>query len=168
VLHKFFPLDKNYLLEEAQLTLQEPLLLALVEKVKLQYEIRYNPLQLYDAFSRKIKDYQPGDLKPLATFYRTLAGIYRYKFSNNQLELLWGGESHCEKYRSEWTETFDRWTSQFCGQEQFVQAILDLTVFLPLNLHAQLAENRMNFVMLKFFDVRIHKNKGIVEMRLLK
>jgi hypothetical protein len=164
VIRKFFSLDKNYLLEEAQLAQQEPLLFALIEKVKAQYEVHHNPLQLYDSFSLKIKEYRPRNIKPLSGFYQTLAGIYRYKFGNNQLEILWGGESHYEKYKRDWADTFDQWTSQFCSRAQFIQAILDLTVFLPENQQAQLAESRMNFVMLKFFDLKLNKSRVIVEM----
>jgi len=172
VIRKFFPLDKNYLLEEAQLSGQESLLLALIEKVKGQYELRHNPLQLRDSFSQRIISYKAKNLKLLDGFYQTLAGIYRYKFGNNQLELLWDGQSHFEKYQREWTATFDQWTDEFCFREQFIQAVLDLSVFLPENRHAQLAENRMNFVMLQFFsqkdgfpELKIRKGQGIVEMR---
>jgi hypothetical protein len=165
VIRKFFPLDKNYLLEEAQLSLREYLLFTLIEKAKLHYERHHNPLQLRDAFSLKIRNYRPKNSKPLWGFYQSLAGIYRFKFGHNQLELLWDGRSHYEKYQLEWAEIFKQWTDQFCGREQFVQAVLDLTVFLPENRQAQLAENRMNFVMLHFFDLKIHKSRGIVEMK---
>jgi hypothetical protein len=165
VIRKFFPLDKNYVLEEVQLSSQPALLFCLIEKVKQHYELRHNPLQLYDSFSLKIKEYQPKNIKLLDGFYQTLAGIYRFKYGNNQLELLWDGKSHYEKYSREWSETFEQWTEQFCSREQFIQAILDLTVFLPENRQAQLAENRMNFVMLQFFDLKIHKSRGIVAMK---
>lgn len=158
-------MDKNYVLEEAQLSQVEPLLADLVEKVKIQYELKYNPLQLRDSFSQKIKVYQFTNPQPLFTFYKTLAGIYRYKFGNNQLELLWGGESHYEKYKQEWAQAFDQWTNEFCQRHQFVQAILDLTVFLPENRHAQLAESRMNYVMLQFLEIKIYKSRGLVVMR---
>jgi hypothetical protein len=165
VIQKFFPLDKNYVLEEAQLSQLEPLLTELVEKVKMHYQLRHNPLQLCDSFSQRIKVYRPTNLRTLSSFYKTLAGIYRYKFGNNQLELLWSGESHFEKYKQDWAKAFDQWTNEFCSREQFVQAILDLTVFLPENQHAPLAENRMNFVMLQILEIKIHKNRGIAEMR---
>jgi hypothetical protein len=158
VIRKFFPLDKNYLLEEAQLSLQETLLLALVEKAKSQYELRNNPLQIDDAFSLKIKNYRLKNFKPLLGFYQTLAGIYRYKFGNNQLELIWDGQSHFEKYQTEWAETFEQWSC--------------LSVFLPENRQAQLAENRMNFVMLTFFseldgfpELTLRKSRGVLEMK---
>jgi hypothetical protein len=172
VIRKFFPLDKNYLLEEAQLSLQDDLLTALTEKAKLRYEQHHNPLQLDDSFSLRIKTFQPRNLKPLSGFYQTLAGVYRYKFGDNQLELLWDGQSHFEKYRRDWANVFGHWTDEFCGRGQFVQAVLDLSVFLPENRHAQLAENRMNFVMLQLFasragypELRFHKSRGIIEMK---
>ena len=165
MIRKFFPLDKNYLLEEAQLSLQDSLLLTLIEKVKIAYQQENNPLQLEDAFSLHIKTYQPKNLKPLHNFYHTLTGIYRFKYGQSQLEFLWDGQSHFEKYQRDWAATFNLWTSEFCHREQFVQAILDLSVFLPENRQAQLAENRMHFVMLQFFDLKIHKSRGIVEMK---
>jgi len=46
-----------------------------------------------------------------------------------------------------------------------VQAVLDLTVFLPDNRHADLVENRMNNFMLRQFGVRLHKTKGLAAMK---
>jgi len=172
VIRKFFPLDKNYLLEEAQLALQHLLLTSLVERAKNHYELVHNPLQLMDSFSLMIKNYIPINLKPLHPFYQTLAGIYRFKHGNNQLEFLWDGKSHVEEYQHRWSRAFEEWTDEFRQREQFTQAILDLTVFLPENRHAHLAENRMNYVMLQFFSqkdgfpqLRIHKTRGVLEMK---
>lgn len=165
MVRKFFPLDKNYLLESAQLQTQDELLSALVEKVKQRYEALYNPLQIPDALSLKIKHYKPRNLKPLLSFYENLAGIYRYRFGENQLQFLWDGTDHLEKYKSDWAQAFDTWTTQFCESELLVRAVLDLTVFLPENRNAQLAESRMNHFILSRFEVRIHKQRGIVAMK---
>lgn len=174
MVRKFFALDKNYLLEEAQLSLQDALLRALVEKSKTCYEFRHNPLLLPDVFSLKIRDYKPKNLKPLGSFYLSLAGIYRYKHGNNQLEFLWNGQSHLEKYQRDWTDAFTHWTDDLLHGEPFIQAVLDLTVFLPENRQAQLAENRMNFAMLDFFsrqagfpDLKVHRKLGVLEMKVL-
>ncbi len=166
MVRKFFPLDKNYLLEETQLRLKELLLVELLERAKATYEQRHNPLGLGDDFSEKIRNYQAGNLKPLDTFYENLAGIYRYKYGENQLGFLWDGKDHSEKYQEDWTEAFRAWTIQLCYQSQFVQAVLDVTVFLPENHQVHLAESRMNAVMLDLFELKIHKNKGIVKMRI--
>ena len=165
MIRKFFPLDKNYLLEEAQLAQQHPLLLSLIGKVKTEYNRRNNPLGIEDAFTRKINSYVPDAMEELSRFYLTLAGVYRFRFGDNQLEMLWDGESHLEKYTREWAATFDRWTTQLCAREQFAQAVLDLTVFRPKFGDVVFAENRMNFVMRDFFELKIHKSKGILAMK---
>ncbi|GHM99887.1 hypothetical protein WSM22_13770 [Cytophagales bacterium WSM2-2] len=165
LVRKFFPLDKNYLLEEAQLRLQESLLAQLVEKVKLAFAQKNNPLGLQDAFSRKVSGYECQDLKPLHNFYQNISAVYRFKNSDNQLEFAWDGREHMDRYLEEWTSAFDSWIDEFCRQELFVQAVLDLTVFLPENRHADLAENRMNNFMLRQFGVKLHKTKGLVAMK---
>jgi hypothetical protein len=165
VIRKFFPLDKNYLLEEAQLCLQDALLTALIEKVKVAHQHIHNPLGLDDAFSNQIKNYTPKNLKPLYGFYQNLAAVYRYKYGENQLQFLWDGSDHTQVYKTEWTHTFEQWTDGFCKYELFLQAVLDLSVFLPLNRHADLAEGRMNHFILKHFEVKFHKSRGLVAMK---
>ena len=165
MIRKFFPLDKNYLLEDAQLALEDTLLAQLIEKVKLHYQHIHNPLGLDDSFSRKIRDFQTRNLKPMYGFYQNLAAVYRYRFGNNQLEFVWDGLDHQEKYQLEWTAAFEQWVDEFCKYPLFLQAVLDLTVFLPDNRHAQLAESRMNHFILKHFEVKFHKSRGLVEMK---
>lgn len=152
VVKKFFKLDKNYLLEEAQLQLRGNLLLCLVDLIKAEYERKYNPLGIADEFVLKVRQYQPDDLQALNTFYETLAGVYRFKFGDNQLEFMWDGVDQSERYRAEWTEFFKSQTTAFCKNELFIRAVLDLTVF---NNYSQLAENRMNNFMLQTFDVKL-------------
>ena len=165
MIRKFFPLDKNYLLEEAQLSLQDTLLTQLIDQVKLEFEQRTNPLGLVDGFSSKIKNYQCHNLKPLYNFYQNMAAVYRFKYSDNQLEFVWDGRDNQEKYKADWTSTFAEWINEFSKQELFIQAVLDLTVFLPDNRHADLVENRMNNFMLRQFGVRLHKTKGLAAMK---
>jgi hypothetical protein len=165
VLRKFFPLDKNYLLEKAQLELKDQLLFQLFDLVIQTYEQQQNPLGLGDDFSLKIKNYKLLNLEPLEEFYYKLAGVYRFKWGANQLEFLWDGSDHQEKYKSDWTHFFETQIRIFCRQELFIQAVLDLTVFLPENRPSDLAENRMNHFMLQHFEVKFHKSKGLVAMK---
>jgi hypothetical protein len=165
LIRKFFPLDKNYLLEEAQLSLQDSLLSQLIDRVKLEFQQRTNPLGLLDGFSLKIKNYSCHNLKPLHSFYQNMAAVYRFKYSDNQLEFVWDGRDHPDKYQPEFSAAFAEWIKEFCKQELFIQAVLDLTVFLPDNRHADMVENRMNNFMLKQFEVKIHKTKGLVAMK---
>jgi hypothetical protein len=165
LIRKFFPLDKNYLLEEAQLSLQDTLLSQLIDQVKLEFERRTNPLGIQDEFTSKIRNYTCQNLKPLYNFYQNMAAVYRFKYSDNQLEFVWDGRDHLEKYEAEWSRSFSDWVGEFCNQELFVQAVLDLTVFLPENRHADLVENRMNNFMLRQFGVKLHKTKGLAAMK---
>jgi hypothetical protein len=144
------------------------LLAHLVEKVKACYELKINPLGLTDSFTSKIRNYKfdlndgNGSITLLNGFYETLAAIYRYKYGANQLEFLWDGTDHLQYYQTTWQQTFNQWTENFCRHELFIQAVLDLTVFLPEKQETQMIENRMNHFILKHFDVKIHKTKGIM------
>jgi hypothetical protein len=165
VVRKFFPLDKNYLLEKSQLALQNVLLTEMVETIKAHYVLQHNPLGLQDVFSVRISSYKPTDLSELNSFYQLLAGVYRFKYGDSQLEFLWDGTDHFEKYKNDWSNVFQQWIRELCGREQFVQAVLDLTVFRSKTEQPQLAENRMSFVMLNFFELKVHKSKGLVRMK---
>ena len=165
MIRKFFPLDKNYLLEEAQVAIQDALLTQLIEKVKLRYQLIHNPLGLDDSFSQQVRVFETRNFKPLHSFYQNLAAVYRYKFGDNQLEFVWDGRDHQQKYQLDWMAAFELWTDDFCRHELFLQAVLDLTVFLPENRHAHLAESRMNHFILKHFEVKFHKSRGLVQMK---
>ena len=54
MVRKFFALDKNYLLEQAQLELEDFLLKDLVDLVKREYEARQNPLGITDSYTLQI------------------------------------------------------------------------------------------------------------------
>ena len=136
-----------------------------MDTVKEQYQLQNNPLGLEDTFTKKIAKYKYTNLKNLNSFYHLLAGVYRFKFGDNQLEFLWDGTDHFEKYKNDWSNVFDRWIRELCQREQFVQAVLDLTVFRSQTEQPQMAANRMNFVMLSFFELKVHKSKGLVRMK---
>ena len=159
---KFFPLDKNYLLERAQLQLREPLLLALVQKTKATYESSINPLGLVDSFTAKIRNTQPKNLSLLFSLYDNLAAVYRFKFGNNQLEFLWDGDDHQSHYQQQWTACFESWAANFCQHELFIQTILDVTVFLSENDIPQMWESRLNHFIARHLEVKFHKSKGIL------
>ncbi len=165
MVRKFFPHDKNYLLEGSQLRVRDRLLTRLIDKAVDTYQREHNPLGLNDAFSERIANYFPKSLEALYPFYDSLAGVYRFKYGDNQLAFLWDGRDHSDKYAEDWTATFDEWTRQLCRETQFAQAVLDLTVFLPENNAIHLAASRMEAVMLGRFELKIHKRRGLVPMR---
>jgi len=110
---KLFTLDKNYLLKEAQLQLKNQLLQELVTKVRKIYLQEYNPLGLIDDVIRSISDAKNPKLGCLYNFYYELAGIYRYKYGENQLEFIFDGTPHIEKYRRDWQRHFRKWSDRF-------------------------------------------------------
>ncbi|TFG90796.1 MAG: hypothetical protein E4H16_01095 [Candidatus Atribacteria bacterium] len=162
MLRKFFPRDKNYILEEAQLSLESVLLQYLVDFVKVSYLLRSNPLGIADDTTTKIKEHRATEFGHLREFYLNLAGVFRFKFyGDNQLEFLFDGKDDFNKYREEWNITFKAWTKEFCRHENFTRAILELTVFYPDDYTPQMAGLRLSAFITKFFEVKIDPQKGI-------
>lgn len=164
MVRKFFPYDKNYLLEQAQLSSEKILIPKLIDLVKTYYLTSCNPLGIVDDTVRTIREHQTEYVPELQEFYLCISAVYRYKFGNNQLELLFDGREHICKYREDWQSTFMQWAGDFCETPQFVRAVLELSVFYPQDRKAQLAANRMRNYLYQHFSLKIYKYKGIVEM----
>ena len=162
MIRKFFLLDKNYLLEQAQLQTKDRLLSDLLIRVGKAYEAVHNPLGLEDDFVRMIRRFKSDSVQNLDEFYYLLCGLYRYRYGNNQLELLWDGSDHLTRYKSDWQKAFYEWVDLLCSDPLFVQAVLDLTVFFPLDQRPAMAEARMQYFIKSHFSIKIHKTKGIV------
>lgn len=163
MLRKFFPLDKNYILEEAQLSLEQDLLQYLVDFVKVEYLMKHNPLGIVDEMAEKIQAHNGTDFRHLHEFYLNLAGIFRYTYyGDNQLQFIFDGQDDIHKYRKEWESRFKTWTRTFCRHPNFLRAVLDLTVFYPIDSPLLMVDNRMNAFIAQFFEVKIHPEKGII------
>ena len=63
MIQKFFPLDKNYILETAQVIQMDVLLYELSETVKKYYLQRHNPMGLIDDTVLKIKAHELNGLE---------------------------------------------------------------------------------------------------------
>jgi hypothetical protein len=163
---RFFPFDKNYLLENAQMELKDSLLNQMVEIVKDIYLLRYNPLGLKDKSIEKILSTTTYNLEELSIFYDELAGFYRYKYSSNQLELLFDGRDHHEKYQDDWSETLKKWIVEFSKSKNFLKAILETAIFHPDNKQSQRAYSRLKNYISDRFGIKIYKHKGIVPMKI--
>lgn len=163
MLKKFFPRDKNYILEQAQLSLEQSLLHYLVDFVKVEYLLRNNPLGIDDDLSRRIKNHMVQDYRHLKDFYFNLMGIFRFEFyGDNQLMFDFDGKEPLEKYQGEWSSQFKRWAKEFCQHQNFLWAVLDLTVFYPSDSAVLLMDTRMETFLSHFFEVKIHPQKGII------
>lgn len=163
---KFFPRDKNYILEEAQLSQRDILLQYLVDFVRVEYLMRCNPLGLDDDTTLRIQHSRIDDFTKLHDFYITLSGVFRFKYyGDNQLRFSFDGREDFERYREEWSATFRKWTKAFCGQDTFLRAILELTVFYPDDYTPQMAGLRLSYFITRHFDVKIDGAKGIVTVK---
>lgn len=164
MVRKFFPLDKNYILEQAQLSLENSLLDYLVDYVKVQYMLQHNPLGLVDEVIQRIQDHQSGDYNRLHDFYITLAGIFRYKYyHDNQLSFIFSGEEPYERYCREWSAEFRKWMRSLCQHKNFIMGVLELTVFYPHLDEARFIGDRLTTFVAQHFEIKIHPQKGIMK-----
>jgi hypothetical protein len=166
LLRKFFPRDKNYILEEVQLSQEQSLLQYLVDFVKVEYLMRCNPLGIQDDTTRKVEAHRSVDFTQLHEFYLTLSGVYRFfYYHDNQLTFIFDGRDDHDKYQEEWTGTYRKWVKDFCKHENFIRAVLELTVFYPEDYTPQMAGLRMSAFITKFFEVRVHPDRGLVRIK---
>jgi hypothetical protein len=164
MIQKLFPLDKNYILRQAQSLLEERMLEMMVFELKRSYTQLYNPLMLMDEVFAKILDTDLYPTDRLRVIYRQLCGIYRYQHKNNQLELLFDGRTHLEKFQDDWNSQFIAWLRELGQHEQYVKTMLRMTLLYDTESRAEWAENHCKFFVNQYFDLKIIKRKG--ELRL--
>lgn len=164
--HKFFPYDKNYILKEAQAAAQKDLLYCLIEKVKETYMIRYNPLGLEDDAILKIKNSYNYNLSHFTGFYKTISGLYRYTHNETQLEFVFDGRTHFEKFSDEWHAAFQAWTEELCRHHNFIKYVLEAAIFYNQDRKLQMVENRMQAFLTGYFEVKIYKYRGVPEYKI--
>lgn len=162
---RLFLLDKNYILKQAQRDAQSELLKEMLKVVKSSYFEQHNPLHLMDATSEKIQHFTSNDLSSLAESYQILAGIFRYQIGDNQLELLFDGTSHYEKYLADWTDSFLDYLKALCKKRTFLMAALELTVFPCEPQRLVLVQNRLKMAIFEHFELKIYKHKGIQDYK---
>lgn len=160
---KYFSFDKNYLLKEAQASSRGKLLSTLIDTVKDCYQAYYNPLGLVDDTVLKIQSTESMNLEYFDEFYDDLAGIYRYKYGEVQLEFLWDGTSHSDKYQTEWEQIFTSWIKDFCHHQPFIRAVFESTTFHSRLTRPEHIQSRLKSFLVNYFDLKIYQYKGIVE-----
>jgi len=161
---KWFLMDKNYILKEAQLVLKEQLVYWTVNFAKDFYQQQYNPLGLVDDTVARIQQAKFADYYLLEDFYTRIASIYRYKHGEIQLELLFDGATHYEKYKADWLETYKKWITELFNEWLTLRAILEITVFENCGKHElKLINLRIKNYIEEHFGVRLYVYKGIVD-----
>jgi len=163
--HLLFPQDKNYILKEVQADNQTELLKKLTLLVKEAYLARFNPLDLEDDTIRTIKGSKEFDTELLGNFYWELAGVFRYKVGSNQLEFIFSGKSHYNKYLDDWTEAFEMWIEDFLCSPYFIRAVLEMTIICPDSRAAWLAKDRLKVYLSQYFNLRVYKYRGIIPIQ---
>ena len=164
MLRKLFPSDKNHILKEVQASQRDALLRELVDYVKEFYLQHHNPLGLIDDTVLEIMKSKDFPLEAFYQFYHDLATVYRFRHGEVQLEFLFDGTTHYEKYTMEWGDFFRKNVSAFCLNKLFIRAVLDISVFHHYNHVAYLAGNRLKYFLSIYFDLKVYKYRGVMEI----
>lgn len=160
-----FPGDKNFILKEVQASVREDLLKELVDFVKNYYLFKHNPLGLIDDTISSIQksDYFPPE--PFYEFYHDLAALYRYHYGEIQLEFLFDGRTHFEKYNQEWKNFFMESIAEYCENQFFIRAVLDISVFHNHDRVARLAGDRLKYFLTQHYELKVYKYRGIRKLK---
>ena len=158
---RLFLLDKNHILKQAQKDLKLELQALLIDKIKEGYFTLYNPLRLRDETTEVIEDFRPIHFSLFDELYDVLCGIYRFEIGDNQLELLFDGRNHYDKYIEDWKESFIQYADQLCTRQNFIIAGLELSVYYDPQRRSELAQNRMKLCVFNHFGLKVYKYKGL-------
>lgn len=165
MIEKLFPLDKNYILRQAQSSLEEKLIDTMVLELKRSYTILYNPLGLMDNTYSQIIDTLDFPKEWVKVIYHQLCGIYRVKYGSNQLELVFDGRSHLDKYKDDWALHFVSWVRELGQHESYVKTMLRMTVLFDSPSRANFSENRCKSFINDHFELKIIKRKGELKLK---
>jgi hypothetical protein len=166
MIQKLFPLDKNYILRQAQSQLEDDMIDLMVFELRKSYTQLYNPLMLMDKTYSQILDCFEFPKERTRLIYRQLCGIYRYKNRDNQLELLFDGRTHLEKFRDDWTAQLQLWCRELGQHEQYIKTLLRMTLLYDGEGRAAWAENHCKAFINQHFELKIVKRKGELKLKL--
>lgn len=166
MIQKLFPLDKNYILRQAQTAALEKGVQVIVEELKASYTQLYNPLRLQDDTYVQILTNSDFPLDSISVIYQQLCGIYRYQYGSNQLEILFDGRTHFEKYQEDWIQQLRQWVKALGHHESYVKTMLRMTLLYDGQNRAVFAENRCKSFVNEFFEVKIIKRKGDLVLKM--
>lgn len=164
MLQKLFPLDKNHIFRQAQSLLEEPMLELMVEELKKAYTLWYNPLGLMDDTYLQIIHCKEFPKDRIRVIYAQLSGIYRYQHTSNQLEFLFDGRSHLEKFQEDWQKQMLVWMKELGKHESYVKTMLRMTLLFDTESRAAFAENRCKSFINEHFGVKVIKRKGLLKI----
>lgn len=161
---RLFHSDKNHILKESQISQEGRLLRSMADFVKQYYLKHYNPLGLIDDTILEIQNAGDFEIEEFHGFYHDLAAVYRFRHGEVQLEFLFDGSSHFDKYCEEWERFFKQNIMAFCANKFFIKAVLDIAVFHRHDRVASLAADRLKYFLTNYFDVKVYKYRGVMEI----
>lgn len=147
---------------QAQEDMRKALLKGMVDMVKKNYEAYYNPLGLVDDTILQIRQSKRYPVEPFLDFYHDLSVIYRYKFGEIQLEFIWDGRSHYQKYCDDWQAYFIQSVNELCQSESFIKVVLAISVFMKPGTRDKLVKARLKNLLTQRYDLKISKQKGLI------
>ena len=156
-----FDKDRNVILKKSQQSLFN-ILSGYLTKVAIdKYKIHFNPLGLVDETYQRILDYQYEFNENLKGIYENLSVVYRYRHGDNQLEIIWDGTSHEQKYKDEWVETYESWINELSDNATFVRSILQITALYQEDANIFFLQNYVKALLNEFFEVKVLKRNGV-------
>lgn len=165
MIEKIFPLDKNYILRQAQFVLEDELIDQMIYELKRSYTHLYNPLLLMDETYTNILNTFEFPVDRVQIIYRQLCGIYRFKNRDNQLEILFDGRNHFDKFKEEWESAFIAWIKELGKNEQYVKPMLRMTLLYDTESRAEWAENHCKAFINQFFELKVIKRQGELKLK---
>lgn len=161
---RLFAFDKNHILMEVQAYQKDVLVQFLTDFVKQYYLQNYNPLGLIDDTILEIQKKKNFPFEAFDEFYHDLATVYRFRHGEVQLEFLFDGSTHYEKYTADWVNFFKQNIHTFCSNKFFIRAVLDIAVFHHHDRVAFLAGDRLKYFLSHFFSLKVYKYRGLMEV----
>jgi hypothetical protein len=162
---KLFPSDKNYILREVQISSRKSLLRYLASYTKAYYLSHHNPLGIQDETVRRINASKGFPLQAFDGFYHDLSALYRFMHGEVQLEFLFDGSSHWQKYEEDWVTFFKKSVQIYCSNRFFIRAVLDIVVFHSHDRVASLAGDRLKYFLTQEYELKVYKYKGIRRLK---
>ncbi len=139
---------------------QDEAISLMMEELRISYTRLYNPLQLRDDTYIRIISNRRFPINHVKFIYEQLCGIYRYRYGSNQLEILFDGKSHLEKYKEDWLEQLSNWVKDLGAHEAYVKNLLRMTLLFDTENRAIFSENRCKGFINEYFEIKIVKRKG--------
>lgn len=133
----------------------------LFEKTLDAYDTLFNPLGLEDSTTQQIKGFVLKDISNLEGIYENVAAIYRYQYGDSQLEIIWDGKTHHEKFHEDWSASYEEWIIDLCQNKSFIKGILHLTVFSEQKKNNFFVENSLKAIINEYFDLKVLTRNGI-------